>query len=284
MTASAMPARAGIGLRAPHAAAIQATRPALGFLEVHAENYLAAGPQIDRLLQLRGTYPVSLHGVGLSLGSAEGIDREHLDRVAALAATVEPMLVSEHLSWSIVEGAYLNDLLPLPYTDEALDIVARNIDIVQEALGRQILMENPSRYLRFRHSPIPEPEFLTALVKRSGCGILCDINNIYVSSKNCREDALAYLQALPRHAVHEYHLAGHASRLQNGGQILIDDHGSPVCADVWALYRAGLRLLGPAATLIEWDKNLPELTVLLAEARHAEREAAHALSVDALAS
>jgi uncharacterized protein len=264
--------RPGIGLRMPHVAAIQAERPALGFLEVHAENYLAPSPQLDQLLRLREIYPVTLHGVGLSLGSADGIDLAHLHRVRALADQVEPMLISEHLSWSIVDGVYLNDLLPLPYTEEALRVVATSIEIVQEALHRPILIENPSRYLRFRHSPIPEPEFLAVLVRQTGCALLCDVNNIHVSASNCDEDAMAYLRGLPREAVRQYHLAGHARVHRHGEELLIDDHGAPVSDDVWSLYRHAVDLLGPAPVLIEWDRNLPALQVLLAEARRAQEE------------
>jgi uncharacterized protein (UPF0276 family) len=264
--------RPGIGLRAAHADAIEATRPALGFLEVHAENYLAADPQIRQLLRLRETYALSLHGVGLSLGSADGIDAAHLQRFRDLVRSTQPAFVSEHLSWSVVDGAYLNDLLPLPYTEEALRIVARNIDIVQEALGRAILIENPSRYLRLTHSTIAEPEFIAQLVRRTGCHLLCDVNNIYVSSINCDEDPHAYLRALPRDAVREYHLAGHARVRRDNAELLIDDHGAPVSAEVWALYRRALDILGPAPVLIEWDRNLPALPTLLAEAHRAENE------------
>ena len=262
----------GIGLRGPHVAAIEMTRPGLGFLEVHAENYVTPGPHRDRLLRLRRDYALSLHGVGLSLGSAEGIDRAHLQRLADLVAQTGPMLVSEHLSWSTVDGTYLNDLLPLPYTEESLRIVARNIDAAQEALDRRILIENPSRYLRFRHSTIPEPAFLSELVRRTGCGILCDVNNIYVSSANLGEDACAYLRDLPAHAIGEIHLAGHVRAVRREGELLIDDHGSPVCDAVWSLYRQALRRFGRVPSLIEWDKNLPALPVLLAEAERAEKE------------
>lgn len=272
--------RPGIGLRAPHADEIEALRPALGFLEVHAENFLSAGAHVDQLMRLRRDYAVSLHGVGLSLGSADGIDRDHLNRLAELAARVEPMMLSEHLSWSIVDGVYLNDLLPLPYTQEALAIVADNIRMTQDALRRPLLIENPSRYLRFRHSTISEADFLTELVHQTGCRLLCDINNIYVSARNCGEDALACLDALPAGAIGEFHLAGHAAVARGNATVLIDDHGAPVCDDVWALYRRAWDRLGPAPTLIEWDKNLPALPVLLGEA---ERAAAVAESADAVA-
>ncbi len=185
--------RAGISLRAPHVTEIAATRPKLSFLEVHAENYMTETVALDRLLELRRDYSVSLHGVALSLGSAEELDRLHLSRFKALIERVEPMLVSEHLAWSAIGGVYLNDLLPLPYTEESLDLFCRNVEEAQQALGERLLIENPSSYLRYRHSSIPEAEFLTELVRRTGCGILCDVNNISVSAKNFGFDPIAYL-------------------------------------------------------------------------------------------
>jgi uncharacterized protein (UPF0276 family) len=273
-------AKIGVGLRAPHLAEIAAGRPAIGWLEVHPENYMGAGaasgvgPALARLLDLRRDYPLSLHGVGLSLGSAEGIDREHLARLGALVAATEPFLVSEHLAWSVIDGTYLNDLLPLPYTEEALELTSRNLLAAQEALGRPILIENPSAYLRFRHSTIAEPEFLAELVRRTGCGLLCDVNNIFVSCSNFAEDAAAYLEALPARAVGEIHLAGHFRGERQGRLLLIDDHGAAVSAEVWALYRRALQHFGLVPSLVEWDRNLPPLAVLLAEAREAERMAA----------
>jgi uncharacterized protein len=271
--ANAIPAAIGIGLRAPHLAEIVATRPAIGWLEVHAENYMGGGAAPAQLDHLRRDYPLSLHGVGLSLGSADGIDTAHLARLAALVRRVEPTLVSEHLSWSITGDVYLNDLLPLPYTEETLAIVARNLARMQEALGRRVLLENPSRYLDFRHSTIAEPDFLAELVRRSGCGLLCDVNNIFVSARNLGFDAEAYLAALPTAAIGEIHLAGHAAVSRNGEDILIDDHGSAVAPPVWDLYRLALRRFGLVPSLVEWDKNLPALAELLGEARKAERAA-----------
>jgi uncharacterized protein len=265
------PAPTGIGLRAPHLRDLFAARPRLGFLEVHAENYIGGGPALTALLNLRQDYALSLHGVGTSLGSASGLDREHLERFRALIDRTAPFLVSEHLAWSIADGVYLNDLLPLPYTEEALGIVARNIAFAQEILGRPILVENPSRYLAFRHSPIPETEFLTELHRRTGCGILCDVNNIFVTCSNLGLDAQAYLEALPRAAVEEIHLAGH-SRVERGGlSILIDDHASIVSAPVWRLYERALERFGATPSLVEWDKNLPSLEILLGEARIADK-------------
>ncbi|HEV2055494.1 MAG TPA: DUF692 domain-containing protein [Methylomirabilota bacterium] len=260
------PAAAGIGLRAPHVQEVITTRPPIAWLEVHAENYLGGGPTLRDLDQVRRDYPVSLHGVGLSLGSADGLDARHLKRLATLVGRVEPALVSEHLSWSITGGVYLNHLLPMPYTEESLELVCRHIDHVQVALGRQILVENPSSYLRFRHSPIPEPEFLIEVAQQTGCGLLCDVNNIYVSAHNLGFDAVAYVDALPRESVHEIHVAGHARNDADGLTILIDDHGSRVSPEVWKLYAHALAHLGPVATLVEWDTAIPALDVLLAEA------------------
>jgi uncharacterized protein len=272
-----IPDAIGIGLRGPHMAELLATRPAIGWLEVHAENYLDAGPLQDRLLRVRADYPLSLHGVGLSLGSAEGVDREHLQRFARLVELTEPSLISDHLSWSIAGGTYLNDLLPLPYTEEALDVVACNVALVQDTLGRLILVENPSRYLSFKHSMMAEPEFLTELVRRTGCGLLCDVNNIHVSCANTGGDPDAYLAALPKEAVGEIHLAGHAVVQRSGLSLLIDDHGSPVSEAVWRLYRAALDRFGLVPSMVEWDKQLPPLPRLLDEARLAELTAENVL-------
>jgi uncharacterized protein len=258
----------GIGLRLPHLAEIAATGPQLGFLEVHAENYMAETAALDRLVELRRDYPVSVHGVALSLGSAEQLDRVHLGRLMALIERVEPMLVSEHLAWSAIGGNYLNDLLPLPYTEESLDVFCQHVGEAQETLGRRLLIENPSSYLRFRHSTIPEAEFLTETARRTGCGILCDVNNIYVSANNFRFGPVAYLDSLPADVIGEIHLAGHHAA--EDADILIDDHGSRVAPPVWELYMAALKRFGPVPTLIEWDTNLPALDVLLDEARHAQ--------------
>jgi len=258
---------AGIGLRLPHVVEIAAIRPKLGFLEVHAENYMAETAALDRLLELRREYPVSLHGVALSLGSAERLDRVHLGRLKALIDRVEPILVSEHLAWSAIGGAYLNDLLPLPYTEESLCLFCRHVEEAQEVLGR-LLIENPSSYLRYIQSCIPESEFLTEVARRTGCGILCDLNNIYVSARNFGFDPITYFDALSVEAIGEIHLAGHHAA--EDVDILIDDHGSRVAKPVWELYAAALRRVGPVPTLIEWDTNLPALEILLDEARHAQ--------------
>jgi uncharacterized protein len=259
----------GIGLRQPHLAAIAAARPKLGFVEVHAENYMAETAALARLLELRRDYPVSLHGVALSLGSAEELDRAHLGRFRRLIDRVQPILVSEHLAWSAIGGVYLNDLLPLPYTDESLYLFCHHVDEAQQTLGRRMLIENPSSYLRYCQSCIPEAEFLTEVARRTGCGILCDVNNIYVSAKNFGFDPATYLDALSVEAVGEIHLAGHHAA--EDVDILIDDHGSRVAGPVWELYAAALRRFGPMPTLIEWDTNLPALEILLDEARHARQ-------------
>jgi uncharacterized protein (UPF0276 family) len=266
-----IPARAGIGLRAPHVAEVMATRPAIAFLEVHTENYLGGGPAVAALERLRSDYPVSLHGVGLSLAGADPLDDRHLLRVKGLVDRIHPALVSEHLAWSVGGGAYFNHLLPLPYDAVRLESTSRRIERIQETLGRRILVENPARYLRFRGSPIPEPEFLLELSRRTGCGLLLDINNVYVSARNFDEDPGEYLDAMKAGAIGEIHLAGHATNDADGRAILIDDHGSRVAEAVWGLYRAALTQLGPVPTLVEWDTNLPELAVLLAEAEQAER-------------
>jgi len=260
----------GIGLREPHVAEVMATRPAVGWLEVHAENYMGRGANLRALEQIRGDYSISLHGVGLSLGSADGLDRRHLDRLRALAERIQPQLISEHLAWSSSGGAYLNHLLPLPYDDEALGIVARHVDEMQSRLARRVLIENPSSYLRFNHSSISEAEFLGTLAQRTGCGLLCDVNNIFVSAHNVGFDAEAYVDALLPAAIGEIHLAGHSRNDADGRSILIDDHGSVVTDAVWTLYARALRRFGSVATLVEWDTDLPALSTLLAEARRAD--------------
>lgn len=270
--ASPIPAAAGIGLRFPHHEHVTGSRPAVAWFEVHAENYFGGG-KVRRILEtVRRDYPLALHGVGLSLGSAEGLDGAHLARLAHLARDLEPGLVSEHLSWSVVGGNYLADLLPLPLTEEALEVVCRHVEQTQHALGRSILIENPSTYLRLAHATIPEWEFLAAVVARTGCGLLCDVNNIVVSAANHGWDALAYLAALPSHAVGQIHLAGHAlRRLANGRTLRVDDHGSRVAPEVWALYEHALQRFGARPTLIEWDTDIPAFEVLCEEATQAQR-------------
>ena len=267
---SSIPAAAGIGLRFQHHQAVLDTRPHVAWLEAHTENYMGGGAPLRYLDAIRRDYPLSLHGIGLSLGSADGVADAHLARVRSVIERFEPGLVSEHLAWSIVDGIHLADLLPLPLTEEALAVVCRNVDRVQTFLRRRILLENPSTYLRFSHSTIPEPDFITAIAKRTGCGVLCDVNNIYVSASNHGWDASAYLAALPAEAVGEIHLAGHTVRqLDDSKMIRIDDHGSRVAPAVWALYAVALARFGPVPTLIEWDTAVPALDVLLDEAAQA---------------
>jgi uncharacterized protein len=267
-----LPARAGIGLRSPHLAEVLATRPALPWLEVHPENYLGGGPAVRALHTLRQDYPVAFHAVGLSIGTASGVDRRHLERIAALVERFEPVLVSEHLAWSQHGGVYLNHLLPLPYTEESLAAVCRNVDAVQTTLGRPVLIENPSAYLRFTASAIPEDEFLGELARRTGCGLLCDVNNVHVTARNLGLDPIAYLDALPADAVGEIHLAGHSVNQVEGRTLLIDDHGSPVTGAVWTLYDHALRRFGAVPTLVEWDSEIPALEVLMGEARRADAQ------------
>ncbi len=260
--------------------------PEVAWMEVHTENYMGGGTPLRYLDAIRRDYPISLHGVGLSLGSAEGLDPAHLERIRRVAERIEPALMSEHIAWSVAHGTYLADLLPLPMTEEALGVVCRHVDEVQSHMKRRILVENPSTYLRFRHSTIPEWEFMAAVAERTGCGILCDVNNIYVSAQNHGWNASAYLAALPRAAIGEIHLAGHSVRsLPDGGALRIDDHGSHVAAEVWVLYREALALFGPVPTLIEWDTNVPPLDVLLGEAGQAgallARAEQEAVSADA---
>lgn len=266
-----IPARAGIGLRHPHVRQFLDAPPAIGWVEVHSENYLAAGGlRLSALERIRRDLPMSCHGVGLSLGSAEGLDDAHLAALARLFERIEPGLVSEHVSWSVSGGIYYNDLLPLPLTEEALGVFCRNVDRAQEAFGRRILVENPSTYLDFAASRIPEPEFIAEIARRTGCGLLLDANNIHVSAHNRGFDAGAYLAALPLAAVGEIHIAGHARRSIGGETVLIDDHGSRVVAPVWRLLDSALARTGPVPVLVEWDTDIPALEVLLAEAVQAE--------------
>jgi uncharacterized protein (UPF0276 family) len=264
---SALPAGAGIGLRSPHVPQVLADRPPVPWLEVHSENYyVEGGPALNALDRIRADYPLSLHGVGMSLGGTDPIDRTHLAKLARLVKRTEPALVSEHLCWSSVGGRHINDLLPLPYTEEALAQVCLRVSEVQDCLGREILVENVSTYLAFADASIPEWEFVAAVARRTGCRLLCDVNNIYVNSVNHGFDANAYLDALPRDAVAEIHLAG----FDAGGPCLIDTHGAPVAPPVWALYRRAIAQFGPVATLIEWDTDIPPLATLLAEAAMAQ--------------
>ncbi len=266
---------AGIGLRSPHVAQVERDRPAVGFLEIHAENYLAGSPALTAVERLRADYAFSVHAVGLSLGSCDGLDETHLARVAALVKRLEPALVSDHHSWSTFGGRYFNDLLPLPYTEEALAVVVGNVQRLQDILGRQVAVENPSCYLAFAQSMLSEPEFLSELSRRSGCALLLDVNNIAVTAHNLRLEAHDWLD-LPGEAIAQYHLAGHAVNDADGEPILIDDHGSRVSEGVWALFAEVVRHFGSRPTLIEWDTDVPALDVLLDEAGRADRVVATA--------
>ena len=275
-----LPPCAGIGLRAEHYAEFVSTKPAVGFIEAHSENYFGRGGKPLRYLELaRRDYPLSLHGVGLSIGSIDPLSVAYLTRLRELTARFEPTLVSDHLCWSSVGGVYANDLLPLPFTAEAIAHVVSRVQQVQETLGRSILLENVSSYLEYGDSAMPEWTFLAEVAARSGCGILLDVNNIFVSAHNHGFDAQTYLAAIPRDAVREIHLAGFVARQFDDGDILIDTHSAPVAEPVWALYRQALQRFGPTPTLIEWDTDLPPLADLVAEAgkadamlRHATRE------------
>jgi uncharacterized protein (UPF0276 family) len=277
-----MPARAGIGLRAEHHAAVLASQPAVAWLEVHSENHFAAAGSAHTALEaIRANYPISLHGVGLSLGATDALDREHLAQLRLAIERYEPALVSEHLCWSNAGGRHTNDLLPLPYTQEALQHLIDRVGEAQDALKHQLLIENVSSYLTFRESAMTEWDFLAALARQSGCGILLDVNNIYVSASNHGFDPHEYLAALPRESVAEIHLAGHSRRVLEGRELLIDTHNARVCDEVWALYATAIARFGRTPTLIEWDTDLPALEVLVDEAGKADRIAGEALALAA---
>jgi len=271
------PVGAGIGLRQPHYREVFERRPALAFVEVHSENFfLAGGASMHALERARAAYPVSLHGVGLSLGSADRLAGEHLASLKRLVDRVEPALVSEHLCWGGVGSVHFNDLLPLPYTREALALLADRVDHVQSVLRRQVLLENLSAYVECRHSEMTETAFLAELARRTGCGLLLDLNNLYVNARNFGFDAAERLDALDAASIGQIHLAGH----DVVDDCLVDTHGAIVCDPVWSLYAHAVRRFGPKPTLIEWDTDLPALDVLLQQAAQAsdiaDREVAHA--------
>lgn len=271
-----IPARAGIGLRAPHFDAVLEQLPDVAWFEVHSENFFGiaddqlGGKPLAYLERVREQYPISLHGVGLSLGSTDALNQSHLKKLKQLIHHIEPGLISEHLSWSSIDGRYFNDLLPLPYTEASLSHVVDRVSETQDLLGRQILIENASSYLEFSSSTIPEWEFVVALAQRSGCKILLDVNNVYVNAMNHGFDPLLFVQSLPAVLVDEIHLAGHTVKTLDEGVLLIDTHDQLVCPAVWDLYAATVMHVGEVPTLIEWDSNLPELEVLLAEAHRAD--------------
>ena len=270
--APGLPDRAGLGLKTEHFTQVLETCPDIGFFEVHAENYMVAGGPFHHYLGLiRAQYPLSLHGVGLSIGGEGPLDREHLARLATLIERYQPQSFSEHLAWSSHGPVFLNDLLPLAYDACTLERVCEHVDQVQSARKRPMLLENPSTYLQFQRSTLDETDFISEIVRRTGCGLLLDVNNVYVSCINHQRAPLAYIDALPLHAVGEIHLAGFAEDTDSlGDRLLIDDHGAPIDNAVWQLYEQVLTRTGPVATLIERDNQVPALSVLQAEARQAQ--------------
>jgi uncharacterized protein (UPF0276 family) len=262
-----IPVSAGIGLRAQHHADLVRSTPQVSWLEAHSENYFHLDSPATRvLLTLRERYALSLHGVGLSLGSSDPLDKTHLKKLKQLIERAEPALVSEHLSWGSVENRFVNDLLPLPYTSESLTHMIDRVDQTQHALGRSIAIENISSYLQFSHSDIAEPQFLSELSQATGCGLLVDINNLYVNECNHGLDARHFIDAIPAQAVQELHLAGHSVNRLGDVELVIDTHSAPVSDAVWALYEFTLRRFGARPTLIEWDSEIPSLDVLIREA------------------
>lgn len=266
-----LPSRPGVGFKPDHFAAIRQGAGAVGFFEVHAENYMGAGglPHAQ-LSALRADYPLSVHGVGLSIGGARGLDDAHLARLRKLCDRYEPESFSEHLAWSSHGAEYLNDLLPVPYTADTLALVCEHVDKVQEVLGRRMLLENPATYLQFEASTYAETEFLTEIARRTGCGLLLDVNNVFVSCTNHGSDPRDWLAAFPLDLVGEIHLGGHDAEELPSGPLLIDSHGAPVADPVWALYAWVIAQAGPLPTLIEWDNDLPGWPVLAEEAARAD--------------
>ena len=275
-----VPSGAGVGLRLPHIAEVVATLPTVPWLEIHPENFLANPHATELLFEARKHYSISVHTVGISIGSVEGIDRSHLRRVRSLIDRVDPFLVSGHLAWSTHAGEYLHDLLPLPYDDETLNLLAAHIDEVQEGLGRPYLVENPSSYVGFRTSTMTEVEFLNELVSRTGCQLLCDVSNIYLSAHNMGYDAEQYIDALPATAIGELHLGGFTpedDEAQPGSTLLVDTHGTVVAEPAWNLYAYAIHRFGAKPTLIEWDNDIPPLATLLAQATRANEISSKAL-------
>ena len=268
---------AGVGLKPEHAEDIFAGARRADFFEIHAENYMGAGgPPHELLRRIRADYPLSIHGVGLSIGGVTPIDRAHLARLKRLIGLYEPALFSEHLAWSSHDGVFLNDLLPLPYNEVSLAHVCAHVNEVQDTLGMRMLLENPSTYVAFGANTMSEVEFLRAAARRTGCGLLLDVNNVHVSAINHGFDATAYIANFPIDHVGQLHLAGFAEDCDSeGARLLIDDHGRPVADPVWALYRRAVSRGCSAPTLIEWDNNVPEFAELVAEAARARAELAH---------
>lgn len=265
-----LPRKPGLGFKPEHFPAIAETRPDLGFFEIHAENYMGAGGMPHAMLQrLREDYALSVHGVGLSIGGPDPLDRDHLARLKTLCDRYEPESFSEHLAWASHGGVWMHDLLPLPYTQETLGIVCDHIDELQDHLGRRMLLENPATYVLFDDSDIPETEFLTEISRRTGCGLLLDVNNVFVSCVNHRQDPRAYLEAFPLARIGEIHLAGHEEEELPSGPLLIDSHGREVAEPVWALYAEIVSKTGAVPSLIEWDNDVPHFATLMAEADRA---------------
>lgn len=277
-----VPLRAGVGLRLPHMVEVAERRPAAAWFEIHPENFLANPHAAELLDDIARDYPISVHTVGVSVGSASGIDGAHLARVAALIDRIDPALVSGHLAWSTHQGEYLNDLLPMPYDDESLAMIARHVAEVQDTLRRPFLIENPSSYLGFAGSTMNEAQFLSELVSRTGCRLLCDVSNVYLSGHNLGYDPKAYLAALPAGAVAELHLGGFAlERDETAGEdLLIDTHACQIDEAAWQLYAHAVRLFGPTPTLIEWDSDIPGFARLLEEAAKADHIEASVRSND----
>jgi hypothetical protein len=276
-----VPNGAGIGLRLPHLAEMVATRPPIGWLEIHPENFLANPHAIELLVDLSRDYPISVHTVGVSIGSACGIDRSHLTRVRRLIDIFNPVLVSGHLAWSTHPGEYLNDLLPLPYDEEALQVLAAHIQEIQQELGRPYLVENPSSYVGFGASTMTEVEFLGELVRRTGCQLLCDVSNVHLSAHNMGYDAQHYIDGLPAQAIQELHLGGFTpepDEANPGAELLVDTHATAVAEPAWELYAYAVRRFGPKPTLIEWDNDIPPLATLLAEAARADATVAEVVA------
>lgn len=270
MLPALLPDLPGVGFKPEHFAAIRADAAGIGFFEIHAENYMGSGGLPHAQLALiRADHALSIHGVGLSIGGARGLDRDHLARLRRLCDRYEPESFSEHLAWSSHGAEYLNDLLPLPYTPETLRLVCDHVDQVQEALGRQMLLENPATYLSFAQSTIAETAFLNEVARRTGCGLLLDVNNVFVSCTNHGTDPRAWLAAFPLHLVGEIHLGGHDAEDLPSGPLLIDSHGAAVADPVWALFAEVIAKSGPVPTLVEWDNDLPEWPILAAEAARA---------------
>ena len=267
-----IPARAGIGLKAQHVAEILETKADIGFFEVHAENYMGAGGMPHaQLTKIRENYALSVHGVGMSIGGENNIDTDHLARLKAVVHRYEPGMVSEHLAWSTHDDIFYNDLLPVPYTKETLQRVIEHVQIVQEALGRQILIENPSTYVVFEQSTMSEVDYMAEIAERSGCGLLFDVNNVFVSATNHQTSPTDYIESYPLHLVQELHLGGHAEDKDDAGRkLLIDAHDREIADDVWDLYRLVLSKTGPLPSLIEWDNDVPEWPILAGEARFAD--------------